>query len=510
MPDGERAGFPWEQPAGAAPPPPVGQAAPVPPQWTPPTAPVQAQWPAPDWTPPPPPPRRSRRRRIALLALVAGLVAAGLTAGGLVLFGSSSPALTFQGKHIDHPERVLAATETKVRATVHDRHGALDNNTRCYFARPKQPAAGANKNDVDTALRCGPVLFVDGDTGRTFLSYTLSAANSGGSVTLTAADNPSSDEPAAVPTTVDLVRPDRKAAPRTNTLSVPQPPPAAKNALLADDLGKVASPKQLDTAFMVSLNTGVKLIAVGIVPRYGQGDDARSAPPGEELIAFQTVDEPGEQAEQPSNGSLTLSDANGSRPVPLAPASDQWDIVAEPAGATPRLVLKDGGYTQTITLPSGNLGASNLAVLTRSNRLESTQRNGDVGVSFSDANGSASTTFHATLYGAKLDFWFLGNIKQHASKPGDALLFVHMNYTDPQAPGGPYGFDPGFLTLKMPNGVIVHARNLAPDPNKVADVFEVPATFTSGTVVVTGSFVQDGVTATVTAPASFPVSFAAG
>jgi hypothetical protein len=481
----------------------------LPPDWSPPAAPVAGGWPAPEWAPPPPPPTRNRRRRLLVVAIVALLAAGGATAGAFVLFGSSAPKLTFQGKHIDHPDRVLAATETKVRAAVQSRHGVQNNSTRCYFARPKQPAAGAAKSDVDPALSCGPVLFVDGDAAKTYLSYTLIAAASGGSVKLSTEDNPQSDDPAAVPANVDLVRPDSKTVPRTSTLTVPQPPAAAKDALVADDLGKLPAPKQLDSAFMVSLNTGVQVQSLGIVPRYGHGDDARSAPPGEQLIAFQLVDEPGEMADKPASSSLRLSDAHGSRAVPDAPTSDQYDIVAEPVGATAQLVLKDAGYTQTIALPSGKLGSGNLAVLTRQNRIDVDEQHADVGLTVSGA-GSGSGTLHAMFHGAKLEFWYPGNVKEHASKPSEALLFVDVDYTDPQNPGSTYGFDPGFLTLKLPNGAIAHARNVATDPNKVVDVFEVPASLTSATLLVNGSFSQDGLDLSVTSPASFRVSFPAG
>ncbi|MDT4936816.1 MAG: hypothetical protein QOG80_487, partial [Pseudonocardiales bacterium] len=358
--------------------------------WAPPAPPSAATVAPPQagyaWAPPPPPPvARRRRRRPLILIVVGALVAAGLAVGGVTLFSSSKQSFTLHGTPINHPDQVLSEAEHTLGTIVQGRHGAESSDTRCYFSRPKQPASGTNKDDVDTALRCGPVLFVDGDNTKTYLAFTLATSSTaGGRVTLTTGASSDGPDPMAIPATVTLARPDAKKPPRPGTLAVPKPPAAAKSVIVASDLGSIPPPKQLDSAAMVSLDTGVKLISVGVVARYGHGDDARDPAPGQELIAFQVTDEPGEADNRPANGYLTLSDAAGSRRIPDVTGSDQYVVVGEPAGSTTNLVLKDAGYAQSISLPSGKVGAHNLTVLTRHNRLDHTTKKADVQLRASD------------------------------------------------------------------------------------------------------------------------------
>ena len=87
---------------------------------------------------------------------------------------------------------------------------------------------------------------------------------------------------------------------------------------------------------------------------------------------------------------------------------------------------------------------------------------------------------------------------------------MRLNYTTSDEPGKTFGFDPGILSLKLPNGTVVKARNIAPK-GKISDVFEVPADFTSGTVSVSGSEkVSGGITLRVRTAKTFPVTLQAG
>jgi hypothetical protein len=406
---------------------------------------------------------------------------------------------------------VLTATERKVRTIVARRHGAAAADMRCYFGKAKNPASGASRTDVDPAVRCGPVLFVDGTPARAYLSFamttTRTAANKAEVVT---EDNPDPADPAAVPAATQLARPDGRQPPRTVSLAAPQPPAADARALVVSDLGSITPPKQLDGAEMISLDTGTRVIAAGVVARYGHGDDARSAPPGEQLIAFQLEDEPGESSDQPATAKLTLADASGSRPVPESSAASDYVVVAEPAGSSVNLVLKDGGYTQTLSLPGGRPGPANLTVLTRQNRFDDVTRKLDVPVTLSGGGNSVGDTFHTAVDGARLEFWLPNHTGTHPAHPGDAFLFVNVDYTDSNAPGDSFGYDPQLLSLRLHSGQIVHARNVAPQADRILDVFEVPGDFTTGTLLITGSEVQDGVTVRVEATTSIPISFSAG
>jgi hypothetical protein len=444
-----------------------------------------------------------------IAATAAVVVAAGLTAW---LVWPSEPTLTYQGRRIADPGAVLTAAESSVHALVTTRHGVDSAATRCYFTEQRKAGSGSKKTDVDALLRCGPVLFVDGDRAKTYLSIPLtSAPDSGSKVTLTPGVTPRSNDPDAVPDSVRLVRPDGKKA-RTGAaeLTVPQPPPAEKDVLTTSDLGPTKAPKALANARMIGKSTGVALVSSGFVPRYGSGDGARSAPAGMQLLAFQVRDERGELDAATAADKLTLKLGPGrARPVPATESDDEYVIATVPAGRAPTLVLDEGGYRQTLALPAGKPGKDNLAVLTRRHRSTVVGKTVPVPVTISGAGGSLNLTLTVSLRNAGLDFWLPRYADKHPTKPGDALLALDLSYTEPEDPGQVFGFDPQLLKLKLPDGRTFSARNLA-SAGKVFDVFEVPAGFTSGTLQITGSEQVDAVTLTVNNAARFQIVIPAG
>ena len=459
---------------------------------------------------PPPQPPKKRRRRLLAIGLVAVLVVAAAAVGAFLVLGSSSEKFTFNGAKILEPAKVLSDAESTLRATVASRHGATANDTRCYFAKPSTPATGKPKTDVDPGLRCGPVLYVDGNAAKVWADFPLATLNPGDSgVTLTTGAAPVPNDPISLDAGLKLSRPDGKKPPKSTTLAVPQPPLADKKALIVSDLGPVTAPKQLDHARIGSLNVGLRLISAGIVPRYGAGDNARTAPPGEELIAFQIDSERGENGgDKGFSDFLKLKDSWGSRLVPTAP-SDEYVIVAEPVGAKPELVVTDAGQTQTLSLPAGAAGADNLTVLSRNHRFTTTTQNVNVTLRAAGPGGSDSQTFHATAFGASLVYWPPLHDKDHPAHPGDAFLIMPLTYVDPSAPSTPFGFDSQLLSVRLPDGRTVQGQNIATDANHVLTVFEVPGTFTKGTVVIGGSEVVDGVTISVATPVNIAVSITA-
>ncbi len=474
---------------------------------------------APSWNQPPPgaqfapypaPPRRTGNRPLIIGLVV--VVVAGLLTGGYFLFlRDDAPKLTYSGSKIANASDVLEQAEKNVAVMVNRRHGAKNADTRCYFAVPKKPASGAKKTDVDSNLRCGPVLFVDGDATKPYLSFPLTRTGSG-NVKLAVASTPRSPDPDAPPADADLKRPDGADPPSGNGhLSVPKPPAAAKGLLATADLGSVAAPPQRDNAQMISLNTGVRLVAAGPVARYGHGDDARSAPPGEQLIAFQVDDVPGESHAFSSTGKLTVLVSGASpRPVPSTADSESYVVVAVPTGRTASLQLTDAEYTQSLSLPQGDAGPKNLTVLNRRHRVASLSTTRSIPVTFSNGANSVKATFHATAGTAELSFWVPAHESSHPTRAADAMLTMRLTYTDSLNPGSSFGFEPQLLKLKLPDGRVVSARNVASSANKVFNVFQVPATFTTGKIVIGGSVRTGNVTLKIQTPASIPLAFAAG
>jgi hypothetical protein len=267
---------------------------------------------------------------------------------------------------------------------------------------------------------------------------------------------------------------------------------------------------KVDGAEIVGLNTGVQLVSAGVVPRYGHGDDARRTPPGRRLVAFRTVDESGERDNRSTEGKLiVVVPGQPNRSVSATPSEGTYVVVAVSVGATASVRLDDAGYAQTLSLPAGTPGPANLKVLTRSHRTDEIGKTSTIPVHLSTASAAADTTFRVSAGLADLNFWAPGRPSAHPASTRDALLTVNLTYTVPQESGS-FAFDPQLLKLILPGGHAVQARDLEPSATRVFNVFEVPADFTTGTLVVSGSEHGDGVSLSLRAAARFPISIAAG
>lgn len=196
------------------------------------------------------------------------------------------------------------------------------------------------------------------------------------------------------------------------------------------------------------------------------------------------------------------------RPIPEANRGS-WIVAAVPTAGTAQLSLTDGGYIQTLSLPDGKPGANNIAVVTRAHRSSFVFKSFSVPVKLSKKGASASLTLHARATLASLDYWIPGHDTQHASTPKNAILSISLEYTRSGSATTRYGFDPQVVQLKLPNGQVIHARNVAAS-GKIDDVFEVPANFTKGALQIAGSERQQGVTLSVKKTSGFTISIPAG
>jgi hypothetical protein len=455
------------------------------------------------------PSRISRKRVLIALAAVVVLVAAGLTTWKLLSGGGTE--LTYDGKQIVEPGKVLQAGESEVAAAVTSRHGTSGDETRCYYTKPHKQPAGHKHSDVENRLLCGPVLFVDGDTTKPYLSLALRAAPAGSKITLTPNGSLSGEQPAAVPDGTRLVRPDGKSAPSgAGGLHPPQPPPAPKDILAAVALGPTKAPPAVRDAKMVAKDESVTLERAGVVARYGRGDDARAAPDGQRLLAFRVAVGAGDIGNTPVPGALSVSvDGAAGRAVPPTEGADGYVVLAVAPSSRVELILDDGGVKQTLAVPGGERGNDNIAVLLRTHRGVAIGKSASVPVRLSRAGESSNLTFHTTVRSAALDYWLPQYPGSHPAKPSNAMLSVDVAYTDTTAPGKTYGWDAALLKLKLPGGTSVPARNVA-TKDHVFNVFEVPAGFTSGTLLITGKEKVGDVSLQVSKSAAFLISIPAG
>jgi hypothetical protein len=459
---------------------------------------------------PPPVPRRRavrsvrRRRRTIVIAVVAAVLAGGLTGGWFALRKSSSTTFTFEGKKVDQPATTIRQAEKSLDAIVASRHGVKSADTRCYFAVPQNAPKGAKKTDVDSALRCGPVLFVDGDAARTYLTFPLtSTPASGGDVTLTAAAQPINAQPGLAPVGYILRRPDKRSEPSDAQLTVPAPQAAQPNTLVAADLGNTTLPDAPSSALMVSLRGGVRLTKAGPIERFDTGDAARSAPPGQQLIAFSYTPVPGQVANISPGASQLGVSVNGGAPRRLpALKGTQVVVLAVPAKARVEFVLDADGVRQSLALPTGVPGTTNLAVLRRSSIDATLAVNQPITIKFTRPGSVTNLAGTLTVTHALLGYW-TDDGKHHASNGGRALLWMDFRFQAPQQTNET-GIDAPLLRLTPAGGQPIAAKDVDPT-NRVFAVFDVPANFTKGTVTVSGTE-SGNPTISVTTPITFQVS----
>lgn len=429
----------------------------------------------------------ARRRLLA----GSGLVALALVVGALLVLRDGAPDLEWRGRDIEQPGDTLEEAEAILETLVDERHGARHDDTRCYFG-----VAQGQSDQVDDQLRCGPVLFVDGDPDEPYLSFPLTASDAETGVRLTVGDRPVDPDPAAVPADVDLVRHDGKHPPDgAGGLEPPEPPPAADDLVDAVELGSTSLDTPPEGAAIGSLNADYELMGLATVDRFGTGDEARRAPEGHQLIAFQLAQGPGEAP--PGTGTPAVAvqiDGGSPRDITGLVGSDSTIVVAAPEDAeSVDLVVTDADVEQRLSLLDGAPAPGNLRVLTRVNRSQQIGAVHQITATGTDSAGSLPVSGTITVESVTLD-WFLPEDPTRRAANGDvALLVVDLSFnwveiTPPDAGLGEQAF-----TLAMPDGGTLPAVNLAADPvNSVIVAFEVPADFTTGTLNIGGVVPQPG------------------
>jgi hypothetical protein len=443
-----------------------------------------------------------RPRRIVPLGWAAVLVLATLVATGVWYHNRADRAIavSYSGSTVDNAHAVISGADAAFVRYVRDHHGARSEHARCYFNQ----VGGRAGTDVSATVFCGPVLFYGGAAPAMYLRYPLSPSGAAvhNHLRLQLGDLPASATPQSLPVDARLERPDGRTLPEGADGVVPPPPPPAPFYAVVrvngSDLPRL-SPAP-DTATIGSRNVQVTMRASGFVPYYGHDAHARSAPPGQRLLGFQLQIGQGEigslnDAEQPVRIGLALDDGS-TRALPLAlgdmstnEPKTRFVVAAVPADArTADLVVRDAGITQRLSILTGVPGKDNIAVLAR----PATARHGKAtstgrALAKVDASGRQSRTrLTLLLSGAHLGYFsFYG--PEHASAPDRALLGLDLYYQIPDDPC------PGSACADM-----FGAKNLVLLPDGGAPIraheftghdveFDVPATFHSGTVIISGA-----------------------
>lgn len=439
-----------------------------------------------------------RRRRIGLLvqALIAVLA---LIAASVWYITRPDPAAVFSydGKTIANPAKVIARADAALASYTRAQHGAMSTHARCYFDR----VGGQVKTNVGHEVYCGPVLFFGGHAPQMYLRFALvqagSAAN--GDAKLDVEKLPASTSPGRLPKKASWERPDGSTVPfGADDLLAPKPPPARADVVLrvAPDM-LPALPSIPDTAFLASRNITVRLRGSGYVPYYGNLGRARSAFPGQKLLAAELEITDGDldflANAYPQPTVYAQVDARPVRILPLAitPNYSNVDLRRFVVLSVPNdvhdveLVLTDAGVTQRLSLLTGAPAAGNIAVLQRSysDRLTDIGDQQDIPGQVTVDGKTNSTTVTVQAQNAFLSY-FSPYGPQHASGPDRALLEVSACIQVPDfvaQRGACFSSNAVNQSLRLPSGSTIRAHNYGP-----LTAFDVPATFHSGVLTLAG------------------------
>jgi len=450
----------------------------------------------------------ARKSKKMLYAILGAIVALALVGGGLFFFLSGDD-ITYQGRDIVEPEKVLTDAESALGGLVEERNGATNDATSCYFV-----VRNAETTDIEDGLVCGPVLFVDGDEGQPYLTFPLEGSAGDGDARLSVAAEPDSAEPTELANPELLRRPDGTSPPDGNGgLAVPEPPRAEEGIFTAIPSEGVELEPTPSTARIGSPTMSIDVTAIGEPERYGQGDDARRPAEGEKFVAFEIaggLPEVGPQAEF----SVTVQvDDEDAVPLPegLDPSGGPVTVAISVPESTEdvNLVVTEGTLVQRLSVITGEPDPGNIALWQRENRSQSLTFSQGVNVRASQP-GFVTEDFLATLTLSRVVLaYFSGpNFDRAPSAPGQAFLGLEADLNIDGDSG--LGLDPPFWSLTLADGTVLPALDLNDNPDLIQIVFDVPASFTAGTInfggVVTSAsgFTVDSLGAVLSIPVAIP------
>jgi hypothetical protein len=475
-------------------------------QWSPPQGPAQQPWAGAQSGPPQGGPQGKNKKK--LYAIIAAVVALALVGGGLFFFLSGDD-VTYQGRDIVEPEKVLTDAESRLAAIVEERNGASNDETACYFV-----VKNAETTDIEDRLVCGPVLFVDGDESQPYLTFPLEASAGEGDATLTVAEEPESPEPAELANPDLLRRPDGASPPEGSAgLAAPEPPRAEEGIFTVIPSEGVQLEATPDNARIGSPTMSLDVSAIGEPDRYGRGDEARRPAEGEKFVAFEIASGPGEAGPIAEFGIAVQVGEDDPIPLPEGGLGEEPGVFAISVPEDTNdltLVVTEGALVQKLSLTTGEPDPGNIAVWQRVNRSQVLAFSQPLTVRASKP-GFVTEDFPCTLVADQVSLVYFagpGNTKV-PSAPTSAFLDLT---TVLNCEGQPGQFNPVFWTLRLPDGTVLPAGDLNDDPTLIAIAFEVPADFTEGTLGFGGvGPAPDGVTFdTLGVFASIPVAIPAG
>ena len=226
---------------------------------------------------------------------------------------------------------------------------------------------------------------------------------------------------------------------------------------------------------------GVRVTALGEVQAVGTGADRRVAAGGDRLVSFTLADGPC-QAVDGCRGwarlglEVVVDDAR----LPL-PEGGPTFVVAVPVGGSADLSFAADGYDQRVSLADGSSTGRNIEVLTRSVRTFDLDASATVEPVGDPPIEPHVRTVHV---GEARLFFFRG--RKGLEDPGQAYLGIDVSYTRSDVTGR-FAFYLSEVHLEGRDGTRFPKVDLDRSTEAPELAFVVPADFTRGTLVISGT-----------------------
>jgi hypothetical protein len=434
-------------------------------------------------------------RRVVRASLATLTVAASLGMAGC----GAADVKTADGRSLTDVDKFLDAATATWQQTLTAGTANTAKGAACFV--------GSTGGTVNGVIFCGPVLHQFGDPAKSWDTYAVTV-NGGDEPGLTLAEE-DPDEGVALPAGVTLMNPN-KDVPSTDGLTVPPPPVLddPQGVQVLDSDVPITGSKAPADGRLRTPDHGLTVDRVATPAVIGTGSDQRRAPDGQQLYVVALTLDPQRIPESTTSGSetptrrLTLISGDTRRDLGDIVTGQSFTLAfAAAAGQTVALELSDSSLTQTFDLVQLKRTGPSPDVLYRAAKYPI---EADVNVAhtvrYSRLRGDGSID-HDLMTNKQVKgqielgidkaalVYRQGSVQ--AKAPDRALLAVdgEVTFTDGIGEGG-WGLTSvplNKISLTLPDKSVLHPRHVDDTDGLFGGtlVFDVPASFTTGTFTIT-------------------------
>lgn len=459
------------------------------------------------------------------VAFVATLLMLVATAGTYILW-LAPVTYTSSGKDVVNAEGVLEDAKKQLDTLVKVRHGAVDDDTRCYLGTARQPSA-RDRVEVDRQAWCGVTYLPDSDKGAYWMAVPLTEEPADGGVRLTAGIIDQDATTQELPAHTALVGPDRDGAPDDDGgLKIPPPPPAAADLVQVSSVDDAKAQgidvdANLDApVVMKGWDSGVSVVGRGTPARIGAGQDVRRPADGHEFLALRVKRVSGESVDAVRESLATGNYETAGTTYKISAGETVHNIgtkiddtrevvavVSVPKGSDAQLELTEDGLEQSVSMRTAKPSTQNPTVLSREHTSVYLDKTGSTTGRVSDGGRSAGVDVRYTVKSARLAYYRGFDRDGHAAKDKAYLVIIASAEMKNENASSDGAIPAGLLSVRADDGKTYKAKDYNAGGKYAWNAVEVPADFTSGDIVLGGTDSAGGIDLTISSEKTIPVTF---